>query len=110
MPKVHQTPSIMLSCISIIVNRNIGSSPQDDGKRMTEYMDILICLFQKARQDSLTSFEDEEVKNQLLSGLPFEVMQIVGSYLDLMAAEITRKFDVIASHREALGLQVLGAY
>ncbi len=69
------------------------------GECMTEYMDELICLFRKWR-----SFEDEEVKNQLLSGLPFEVMEIVAGYLDLTAAEIARKFDIMASQREALGL------
>ncbi len=78
------------------------------GEYMTEYIDELICLFRKARPGSPASFEDEEVKNQLLSCLPFEVMEIVAGYLDLMAAEIARKFDVIASQREALGLLALG--
>ncbi len=35
-------------------------------------------------------------------------MEIVACHLDLTATEITRKFDVITSRREALGLQVLG--
>ncbi len=47
------------------------------GERMTEYMDKLICLFRKGSVGSPPSFQDEEVKNQLLSGLPFEVMDIV---------------------------------
>ncbi len=71
---------------------------------MTEYMDELVCLFRKARPGSPASFQDEEIKNQLLSGLSFEVLEIVAGYLDLTAAEITRKFDVIKSQREALGL------
>ncbi len=44
---------------------------------MTEYMDELICLFRKARLGSPESFQDEEVKNKLLAGIPFEVMEIV---------------------------------
>ncbi len=40
------------------------------GERMTEYMDELIRLFRKARPGSQASFQDEEVKNQLLTGLP----------------------------------------
>ncbi len=78
------------------------------GERMTEYMDELICLFRKARPGSPASFQDEEVKNQLLSGLPFEIMEIVAGYLDLTAAEIARKFDVIANQGEALDLQPFG--
>ncbi len=58
-------------------------------ERITEYMDKLICLFRKARPGSPASFQDEEVKNLLLSGLPFEVMEIEAGYLDLTAAEIT---------------------
>ncbi len=69
------------------------------GERITEYMNELIHLFRKARPGSPASFQDEEVKNQLLSGLPFEVMEISASYLDLTAAEIARKFDVITSQR-----------
>ncbi len=34
-------------------------------------------------------------------------MEIIAGYLDLMAAEISRKFDVIASQRKALGLTAL---
>ncbi len=34
-------------------------------------------------------------------------MEIVASYMELMAAEIARKFDVITSQREALGLLAL---
>ncbi len=59
------------------------------GERMTEYMDKLICQYRKARPGTLANFQDKEVKNQLLFGLPFEVMQIVSRYLDLTAAEIT---------------------
>ncbi len=35
-------------------------------------------------------------------------MAIVAGYFDLMAAEIARTFDVIASQREALGLRAPG--
>ncbi len=35
--------------------------------------------------------------------------EIVAGYLDLTAAEITRKYDAIASQREALGLPALGS-
>ncbi len=31
-------------------------------------------------------------------------MDVVAGYLDLTAAEIARKYDIIASQREALGL------
>ncbi len=75
---------------------------------MMEYMDELIHLFRKDRPGSPASFQDEEVKNKLLAGLPYEVMEIVAGYLDLTAAEIARKFDVITSQREALGLLALG--
>ncbi len=78
------------------------------GERMMEYMDELIHLFRKARPGSPASFQDEEVKNKILAGLPYEVMEIAAGYLDLTAAEIARKFDVIASQREALGLPALG--
>ncbi len=61
---------------------------------MTEYMDELICLFRKARPGSPVSFQNEEFKNQLLSSLPFEVMEIVAGYVDLTSAEIAGKFKV----------------
>ncbi len=57
-----------------------------DGKAALKYMDELIRLFRKARLGSPESFQNEEVKNKLLAGLPFEVMEI--SHLDLAAAEI----------------------
>ncbi len=46
------------------------------GERMTEYMDELICLFRN----------------------------VVEGYLDLSAADIACKYDIIASQREVLGL------
>ncbi len=52
------------------------------GEHMSEYMDELIRLFRKARPGSRESFRNEEVKNKLLAGLPFEVMEIVSAYLD----------------------------
>ncbi len=42
-----------------------------NGERMTEYMDELICLFRKARPGGAESFQNDEVKNKLLAGLPF---------------------------------------
>ncbi len=75
---------------------------------MTEYMDELIHLFRKVTPSNPASFQDEEVKNQLLAGLPYEVMEIVAGYLDLTSAEIAQKFDVITSQMEALGLPALG--
>ncbi len=78
------------------------------GERMTKYVYKLIHLFRKVRPGSPASFQDEEIKNQLISGLPFEVMEIVAGYLDLTVTEMARKFDVIASQRETLGLQALG--
>ncbi len=44
------------------------------------------------------------MKNYLLAGLPFNVINVVEGYLDLSAADIARKYDIIASHREVLGL------
>ncbi len=37
------------------------------GERMTEYLDELICLFRKARPGTPVSFQNEEVKNRLLT-------------------------------------------
>ncbi len=74
------------------------------GERMTEYMDELIHLFRKARPDSSIDIQDEEVKNYLLAGLPSNVVNVVAGYLDLSAADIACKYDIIASQREVLGL------
>ncbi len=73
-------------------------------ERTTEYMYELICLFRKARPESYIDIQDEEVKNHLLAGLPSNVINVIEGYLDLSAADITRKYDIIASHREVLGL------
>ncbi len=78
------------------------------GERMTKYMVELIRLFRKTRPGIATSFQDEEVKNKLLAGLPVEVMEIVSGYLALTAADIARKYDIITSQREVLGLSALG--
>ncbi len=59
-------------------------------ERMPEYLDELIHIFRKARPGTYISFQDEEVKNRLLDGL------------DLSAAEIAGKYDVIHSQREGL--------
>ncbi len=44
------------------------------------------------------------MKNQLLAGLPSNVNEVVVGYLDLSAAKIACKYDIIASQREVLGL------
>ncbi len=69
---------------------------------MTEYLDELICLFRKARPGTNISFQDEEVKNRLLANLPSDIQIEMDSYLDLRAAEIARKYNVIHNQREAL--------
>ncbi len=73
------------------------------GERMTEYLDELIRLFRKARPGAEISYQEEEVKNHLLAGLPTDIVIEINSYLDLTAAEIVRKYNVIHSQREALG-------
>ncbi len=73
-------------------------------ERMTEHMDELIYLFRKARPDSSIDIKDEEVNNHLLAGLPSNVINVIERYLDLSAADIARKYDIIASLRELLGL------
>ncbi len=59
------------------------------GECMTEYMDKLIRLFRKARQDSSIDIQNKEVKNNLLAGLPSNVINVVEGYLDLSAADIS---------------------
>ncbi len=84
-------PWTELSCLSIIVNRNIGSFNTRHwrhGERMAEYLDKLIHLFRKARPVTPVSFQNEEVKNHLLTGLPAEAMGEVEGYVDLSAPEI----------------------
>ncbi len=41
---------------------------------MTEYLDELLRLFRKARPGNCARFQNEEVKNHLLIGLPSEVL------------------------------------
>ncbi len=84
--------------------RQLATRRWRTSEHMTEYMDELICLFRKARPDSSSDIQDEEVKNHLLAGLPSNVINVVEGYLDLSAADITRKYDIIASQREILGL------
>ncbi len=74
------------------------------GESMTEYMDELIYLFRKARPDSSIDIQDEKVKNHKLASLPSNVINVVEGYLDLSAADIARKYDIITSQREVLGL------
>ncbi len=57
---------------------------------MTEYLDELIRLFRKARPRNEISYQDEEVKNRLLAGLPTEALIEINGYLDLTAAEIAQ--------------------
>ncbi len=73
-------------------------------ERMTGYMDELICLFRKARPDCSIDIQDNEVKNHLLAGLPSNAINVIEGYLDLSAADIACKCDIIASQREVLGL------
>ncbi len=71
---------------------------------MTEYLDELIHLFRKVRTGAFIQFQDEEVKNHLINSLPSEILAEVQGYLDLMAGEITQKYDLLHSQREALGI------
>ncbi len=50
------------------------------GERMTEYLDELICLFRKARPGAFIQFQNEEVKNHLINGLPSQFLAEVQGY------------------------------
>ncbi len=76
---------------------------------MTEYLDELILIFRKARPGTKISYQDEEVRNCLLAGLPTEALIEIDGYLDLTATEITQKYDVIHSQRDTLGSTTLVA-
>ncbi len=65
---------------------------------------LLIHLFRKARQGTIIKFQDEDVKTRLLNGLPSEILNEIQGYLDLTAEEIARKYDLIHSQREILGI------
>ncbi len=69
-------------------------------ERMTEYMDKLSRLFRKARPRTPIRFQDKEIKNRPLAGIPTEIE--IEVYLDLTASEITQKYDVIHIQRQAL--------
>ncbi len=84
--------------------RQFSSRRWHTDERLTEYMDELISLFHNARPGSDSEFQDEDVKNHLLAGLPFNIMEVVAPYLDISAAGIARKYDIVASQRDALGL------
>ncbi len=84
--------------------RQFAMRGRHNGERMTEYMDELICLFRKARPDSSIDIQDEEVKSHLLAGLPSNIVNVVEGYLDLSAADIACKYDIITTQREVLGL------
>ncbi len=64
------------------------------GERITEYLDEFICLFRKARPGAFVQCQDEEVKNHLINGLPSDILAEVQGYVDLMAEEIARKYDL----------------
>ncbi len=55
---------------------------------MTEYLDELIHLFRKARSGTPIKFQNEEVKNHLLTGLTVDALGEIKEYLDLSAADI----------------------
>ncbi len=67
--------------------RKLANRRWNTGQHITEYVDKLVHLFRKAKPGSQASFQDDEVKNQLLSSLPSNVMEIVAGYLDLTTAE-----------------------
>ncbi len=74
------------------------------GEHMTEYLDDLIHLFRKARPGTIVQYQNEDVKTRLLNGLPSEILNEIQGYLDLKEEEIARKYDLIQSQREALGI------
>ncbi len=44
------------------------------------------------------------MKSRLLSGLPSDIISDIQGYLDLSTEEIARKYHLIFSQREALGI------
>ncbi len=66
-------------------------------RRMTEYLDKLICLFRKARPGAFVKFQDKEVNHRLINGLPSEILLEVQGFLNLTAEEITHKNDLLHS-------------
>ncbi len=64
----------------------------------TKYLDELIFIFRKARPEGFV-FQDEEVKNCLITGLPSETLLEVQSFLDLSAEEIASKYDLLGRFR-----------
>ncbi len=74
------------------------------GEGMTEYLDELIRLFRKDTPGAFVQFQNEVVKNCLINGLPSEILAEVQGYLDLMAEEIARKYDLLHRQWEALGI------
>ncbi len=69
---------------------------------MTKYLDELIHLYRKARQCVIVQFQDEEVENCLINGLPSKVFNEVQGYLDLSAEEIARKYNLLHIQWDAL--------
>ncbi len=52
-------------------------------------------------------YQEGEVKNWLLAGLPTEALIKIDRYLDLTAVEIAQKYDGIHSQRYTLGRTTL---
>ncbi len=84
--------------------RRFASRCMIQGEPMSKNLDELIHLFRKARPGTIVQFQDEDVKTRLLNGLPSEILTEIHGYLDLTAEEIARKYDLIQSQREALGI------
>ncbi len=61
-------------------------------------------MLRKATPDSSIDIQDEKVKNHILAGLPYNVINVIEGYLDLSAVDIACKYDIIASQRKVLGL------
>ena len=86
--------------------RHFSTKRMKHGERMTVYLDELVRLYRKARPGTFIQFQNEEVKNRLISGLSPEVLSEVQGYLDLTAAEITRKYDLLHSQWDTLGISM----
>ncbi len=87
--------------------RQFSTRHMRNSEHMTEYLDELVRLFRKARPGTFVQFQNEEVKSCLLSGLPSDIIGDIQGYLDLSAEEIARKYDLIDSQREALGIATI---
>ncbi len=50
--------------------RQFATRHMRQGEWMTKYLDELVCLFSKSRPCTFVRFQNDEVKNHLLTGLP----------------------------------------